>query len=107
MTIPADEHERTMAFADIALGQIKALRQPASPRHYEVWYTYATGYSPSLNQAINETVARNGALSDADIERLHETFISTRGSGDRIEHVNSKVIGEIDQVMAMIGAAAG
>ena len=33
-----------MAFAEIALGQIKALRQPATPRNYEVWYAYATGY---------------------------------------------------------------
>jgi hypothetical protein len=31
MSVPADEHERTMAFAEIALGQIRALRQPASP----------------------------------------------------------------------------
>jgi len=26
MTVHADEHERTMAFAEIALGQIRALR---------------------------------------------------------------------------------
>jgi diguanylate cyclase len=54
MAAAADEHERTMAFADIALGQIKALRQPASPRYFEIWYIYATGYHPSLNHAINE-----------------------------------------------------
>ena len=58
MSEPAGEHERTMAFAEIAFGQIKALRQPATPRNYEVWYTYATGYNPSLNQTINETLAQ-------------------------------------------------
>ena len=46
MAVHADEHERTMAFAEIALGQIRALRQPATPRHFEIWYTYATGYNP-------------------------------------------------------------
>ena len=56
MTGQADEHERTMAFAEIALGQIKALRQAATPRNYEIWYAYATGYQPSLNQKINETL---------------------------------------------------
>ena len=56
MTAQTDEHERTLAFAEIALGQIKALRQPAYPRNYEVWYAYATGYNPSLNQTINETL---------------------------------------------------
>ena len=45
-----DDYERTMAFADIALGQMKALRQPASPRNFEIWYAYASGYHPALNQ---------------------------------------------------------
>ena len=63
MTELADEHERTMAFAEIAFGQIKALHQPASPRNYEVWYAYATGYNPSLNQSVNETLARTIATS--------------------------------------------
>jgi diguanylate cyclase len=103
----ADEHERTMAFAEIALGQIRALRQPATPRHFEIWYTYATGYNPSLNQMINETLARNGALGEADIDQIHEAFISPVRLTERIDDVGSQVMGEIEQVMAMIGAAAG
>src|SRR5262249_5448908 len=101
------EHERTMAFAGIAFGQIKALRQPATPRHYEVWYTYATGYNPSLNQTVNETLARTGTLSKADIDQIYETYISPNRFTDRIGHVNSQRRGEIEKVMAMIGAAAG
>ena len=107
MADQSDEHERTMAFADIALGQIRALRQPASPRHFEVWYTYATGYNPSLNQTINETLARNGTLSGADVDQIYETYISTNRFTDRIDRVGSQVMDEIEQVMAMIGAAAG
>ncbi|MGH6770818.1 MAG: GGDEF domain-containing protein [Xanthobacteraceae bacterium] len=107
MTVATDEHERTMAFADIALGQIRALRQPASPRHFEIWYTYATGYNPSLNQLINETLARSGTLSEADIDQIYETYISPNRFTDRIDRVGSQVMGEIEQVMAMIGAAAG
>lgn len=107
MDVPVDEHERTMSFAEIALGQIRALRQPASPRHFEVWYTYATGYCPSLNQMINETLARNGTLCEADIDQIYETYISANRLTDRIGHVGTQVMGEIEQVMAMIGAAAG
>src|SRR5690242_13747553 len=62
MIVRVDEHERTMAFADIALGQIKALRQSATPRNYEIWYAYATGYHPSLNQRINEILKEKSAL---------------------------------------------
>jgi diguanylate cyclase len=107
MSGQGDEHERTMAFADIALGQIKALRQAATPRNYEVWYAYATGYHPSLNQKVNETLQQNGTLTDADLEGIYEAYLSPTRLSDRIDKVGSKVMGEIEQVMAMIDAAAG
>ena len=94
-----------MAFAEIALGQIKALRQPAYPRNYEVWYAYATGYNPSLNQTINETLTRNGTLSAADIDQIYETYLSPARLTDRIDNVGGQIVDEIEQVMAMIDAA--
>lgn len=103
----ADEHERTMAFAEIALGQLKALRQPATPRNYEIWYTYATGYSPSLNQTINETLARSGTLTDADLEQIYANFVSPTRLTDKIDTVGARVMDEINQVMSMMDAATG
>ena len=58
MTGMPNENERTMAFAEIALGQIKSMRQLAVPRNFEVWYVYATGQNASLNKVISETLAR-------------------------------------------------
>jgi diguanylate cyclase len=107
MTAQADEHERTMAFAEIALGQIKALRQPATPRNYEIWYAYATGYHPSLNQKINVTLKEHNSLSEDDLEEIYATYISPTRLSERIDTVGSQVRGEIEQVMAMIDAAAG
>jgi len=107
MSGESDEHERTMAFCDIALGQIKALRQAATPRNYEIWYSYATGYHPSLNQKINETLSQNGALTDSDLESIYESYLAPNRLTDRIDTVGCKVMGEIEQVMAMIDAAAG
>ena len=107
MAVQSDEHERTLAFAEIALGQIKALKQPAIPRNYEIWYTYATGYNPSLNQTINETLARKGNLSTADLDQIYESFLSPHRLTDRIDTVGAKVMDEIEQVMAMIDAAVG
>ena len=107
MTANSDDHERTMAFAEIALGQIKALRQPATPRIYEVWYSYATGYNPSLNETINETLARNGTLSETDIDQIYETYLSPTRLGERIDKVGNRVMDEIEQVMSMVDAAVG
>jgi diguanylate cyclase len=103
----SDEHERTIAFAEIALGQIKALHQPAHPRNYEIWYTYATGYNAALNKSINEALALKGALDDADLAQIYDTHLSTNHLGDRIDTVGAKVADEIDQVMAMIDATVG
>src|SRR4051812_6538071 len=107
MTAATDEHERTMAFAEIALGQIKALRQPASPRNYEVWYAYATGYNPSLNETINATLTRNGTLSVADVDQIYETYLSPARMTDRIDNVGGQIVDEIAAVMSMIDAAVG
>jgi diguanylate cyclase len=107
MTANSDDHERTMAFAEIALGQIKALRQAATPRVYEVWYSYATGYNPTLNETINETLARNGTLSETDIDQIYEAFLSPTRLGERIDKVGNRVMDEIEQVMSMVDAAVG
>ncbi len=96
-----------MAFAEIALGQIKALRHQATPRNYEVWYAYATGYNPSINQSINETLARNGTLGEADLEHVYAAYLSPSRLTDKIDTVNSRVMDEIEQVMAMVDAAVG
>lgn len=102
-----DEHERTLAFAEVALGQIKSLRQTAVPRNYEIWYVYATGYNPPLNKVINETLARNGTLTEADLEQLYESYLSQIRTSDRIDKVGARVIGEIDGVMNLITDALG
>ena len=102
-----DEHERTMAFAEVALGQIRSLRQTAVPRNYEIWYIYATGYNAPLNKIINETLARNGNLTEADLEQIYETYLSHIKATDRIDKVGARVIGEIDDVMSLLTDALG
>jgi diguanylate cyclase len=107
MDVPTDEHERTLAFAEIALGQIKALGQSAAPRNFEIWYHYATGYNQPLNQLINETLAQKGTLSNDDLDQIYETYISDTRVGERIDTVGTRVLDEIKQVMSTIDAATG
>ena len=102
-----NEHERTMAFAEVALGQIKSLRQTAVPRNYEIWYVYATGYNPALNKIINETLARAGKLTETDLEQIYDTYLSQLRASDRIDKVGARVVGEIDDVMTLINEALG
>jgi diguanylate cyclase len=102
-----DEHERTLAFAETAIHQIKALKLSAHPRNFEVWYTYATGHNPGLNQAINDFIARDATLTDQEIERLYDQHLSPVRFSEHIEAVGGKIMGEIEQVMSMIDVAIG
>jgi diguanylate cyclase len=107
MDVPQNEHERTLAFAEVALGQIKALGQSAAPRNFAIWYHYATGYNQQLNARINETLAQKGTLSDSDLDQIYETYISDNRFGERIDSVGTRVLDEIKQVMSTIDAASG
>jgi diguanylate cyclase len=107
MAAPSDQHEHTIAFAEIALQQIRALRQPAVPRNFEIWYQYATGYSPELNGAINQMLARKVSLSDADIDQIYTTYLAPNRVDERVEAVGSRMMSEIRQVLDMIDTAAG
>src|ERR1700730_14383433 len=102
-----DEHERTLAFAETALNQIKALKLSAHPRNFEVWYAYATGHNPGLNQAINDFVRREAPLTDEELERLYDKHLSPVRFTERIDAVGGKIMGEIEQVMSMIDVAIG
>ncbi len=102
-----DDQDRTIAFAEAALRQIKSLRQTAVPRNYEIWYVYATGYNSPLNKIVNETLARNGKLTEADLEQIYETYLSQVKTTDRIDKVGARVIGEIGDVMTLISDALG
>src|ERR1051326_3717638 len=107
MTVAQNEHERTLAFAQISLDQIRALAEPATPRNFAIWYHYATGYNPALNRAINQTLEQKGALAEADLEHIYDTYIATVPVGDAVDSVGSRVLDEIKQVLAMIDAASG
>jgi diguanylate cyclase len=102
-----DEHERTLAFAETALNQIKALKLSAHPRNFEVWYTYATGHNLDLNQAINEFLARKIRLTDRELECIYDKYLSPVRFSERIDEVGGKIMGEIEQVMSMIDLAIG
>jgi diguanylate cyclase len=107
MTGRAEDYERTTGFAEIALGQMKALRHSNSPRNYEIWYTYATGYHPALNAQINLMLKANGTIAESDLAQIYDNYLSPSRLTERLDEVGSQVKAEIDQVMAMIDTVAG
>jgi len=106
MTTDADV-ERTFSVGERALELMRTYGSTASPRSYEVWYTYVTGERPLMNDALKRIVADQGSVGEADIEKLHQTFVSSQRFAAEAEKTSASVIVEIDQVMEMIDLALG
>ena len=102
-----DDFERTIGLAESALERIKALRHPANPHNFEVWYTYAAGINAELNQAINAHISADGTITQPQVEEIYLRYLSAAHIGERIDKVGTQIAGEIEQVMAMIQASIG
>lgn len=96
-----------MELAELALSQIKALRHPAYPRVYEVWYIYAAGHDRSFNQAIQDLLALNGRLTVADLDVLYDTHLSPQRVTDRVDKAGTKAIDEFEAVGTVVDSAIG
>jgi diguanylate cyclase len=107
MTTGSDDFERTIVFGEQAIGHVRSHRTSAYPRIYELWYTFATGHNAALNKAVNAVLARNGTITDHDVEEIHDSYLSPLRFSDRVDMVGARLMGEIDQVMSMVEAAMG
>ena len=68
--------EKSLHLGDAIVAEMRAARLPFGPRQFEFCFAYKSGRNAALNAAANEITAANGALTGADIERLHETYLS-------------------------------
>lgn len=107
MATNRSDHERTLSLAETALNRIRALGLQASPRNFELWYTYAAGQNAPLNQALNETLAREKQVSEHDLNRIYDKYLSTARFSEESDEVGGRIAQEIDRVMSMIDLAIG
>ena len=89
MSGTSKDHDRTIVFGEQAIEKIRSHKTSAYPRIYELWYTYATGHNPALMKAVNETLTREGGISENDIEEIYDNFLSPLRFSDRIDQVVS------------------
>lgn len=107
MTAAAEDLERSFQIGKRALELMKTYGSSASPRSYEVWYTYVTGAKPAINDAIKRIAATGGGVRDADLDALFSEHLSETRFADEAEKTSATVISEIDSVMEMLEMALG
>ena len=96
---------RTLSFAAIALNQIKAFGLPADPASYALWYTYAAGTQPQLNKQLDDLIAAQRALSVAELDRLHDQYLSPTGMAERTDKISTVLFEHIELIIDLVEAA--
>lgn len=94
-----EEFQRTIAYGEAAIGQLRRNEIPAYPRNYELWYTYCAGFNHALNKAVNDILRSSGRISMEEINAIYAQFLAPSRLGDRIEEVGGKISDEIKEVV--------
>jgi diguanylate cyclase len=106
-TTDGRSHDQTIGYAQLALKEITALRLPADPASFAVWYAYSTGRNPALNETINQIIKRHDGMTISELDHIHQEYISLSGVVDRIEDVGTRIGDEVNQLATKINAAIG
>lgn len=98
------EFNRALGYASSAFDLLKRSNIPPYPQFYELFYTYATGVNPTLNNRIN-SIFRDGLAPSTDMAAtLYEEFLKS-DVNDRITDVSERMNASINAVNDAIGTA--
>jgi len=101
------DRERSFALAQRTFELMRDYGSSASPRSYAVWYAYVSGSHPLMNDAVKRLTTQHGALTDADMDHLHATYIDRRAIGVVSERTNANLIAEVEGIMEVLDLSLG
>lgn len=99
--------DRTVEIGRRAIELMRAYSVAATPRAYEIWYTFVTGLKPQLNESIKALIAEKQMLSGEDIDQLHEHYFAQLDLDHHADRASSGMLIELRKVMDLIEAALG
>jgi len=91
----------TLSLALAAIERISALRLPADPPVYELFYQYVRNSNPDLNRAINEKVDQ-GRLSPDQFDKIYEEFFAPARVRANLTNCGTRVSGEIQNAIGLL-----
>ncbi len=100
-----EANQRSIAFGEKALGYIKYNQSSAAPEAYELWFNYACGLKPELNEKIKELLRQTPRLTQDQLDELYDVYFLKDDVGERMEEIGSKVSHELNDIMDMVGSS--
>lgn len=99
--------DRTVGIGKRAAELMRAYSHSASPRSYELWYTFVTGLKPKLNEVVKGLVAEKQTLSGDDIDRLYDQHFAQESLDRQADKTSNGVLLELTKVVDLIESALG
>ena len=99
--------DNSIHVGDAIVAEIQTARTPFEPRQFEFWFAYKSARNTALNAAANDIKKRNGTLSGADIERLHETYLSPWRMAARPDDIAAHMAAKLQDLSAALEHALG
>ncbi|MDP2779888.1 GGDEF domain-containing protein [Devosia sp.] len=98
------EFKRALGYANSAFDLLKRSTVPPYPQFYELFYTYATGVNPTLNNRINAIFRAGDSPSESLAEQLYNEFLKS-DVNDRMTAVSQRMHARIEAVHGAIDTA--
>jgi diguanylate cyclase len=102
-----DDVDQTIAYGQKVLSLLKARNCPASPKHYELWFTYVSGHNRALVKSVNEALKIDGTLTAEASEQIYSEHLSQDHVAEQIDLVGAQMGGEIDQILDTVSHSMG
>lgn len=97
--------DRTVSLGEKALGYIKYNQTSAAPDGYELWFNYASGAKPELNQSIKSILAEQPRVTQDQLDKIYAAHFHNEPVDERMEEISSKVSVELSEIMDMVGSS--
>lgn len=102
-----DDVDQTIAYGQKAMSLLKSRKCPASPKHYELWFTYVSGHNRALVKSVNEAIKIDGTLSIEASELIYAEHLGHDHVSDQVEQVGLQMSGEIDRILSLVSNSMG
>ena len=102
-----EDFAHSFAIARKALKAMSDWKCPASPRNFELFYSYALGRDRELIEEINSIASARGSIPPAIADRLWAKYCAPGKDQKSVDEISTQLNNQIAQVIEMVSTSAG
>jgi diguanylate cyclase len=107
MTESLTDLQAAQGQAEHALKEMARHGVPPTPRNYAVWFAYASGRSPALARAIDETIAAGHGFGTEKLDELFARYVADEAQNELYRDAGRRLREAVGQLIERLGEASG